>query len=132
MMMEAEATTSAKQQERENPTEVDHDRVRITSEKAKDPKKVAAGHAGAAVQKAKHERLLEQLRAAKATADQSASATEELRERENAVKAPDVKHAAVAEHRNEPDWTPWIIGEACLAAGAPFCCETTVSSALGA
>ena len=89
--------------------------------KVKDPKKVAAGRAGAAVRKVKQERLLEQLRAAKesfrpgeasippkeATATPDEPKDQELRR--DADKRP--------EHNGLTNWTPWIIW-ACLTGGA--------------
>ena len=77
--------------------------------RSKDPKKVVAGRAGAAARKAKQERVLEELRAAKAS-----------------LKHSDTSHAATNRH-DEPtpkpaqrhDTSPWtslIIGGAGLAA----------------
>ena len=51
-----------KQETAEEPAQSPVERV---TEKVKNPKKVAAGRAGAAARKAKQERLLEQLRGAK-------------------------------------------------------------------
>ena len=93
--------------------------------KSKDPKKVAAGRAGAAARKAKQERLLEELRAAKQSLQPEAVA-------EAATPVADV---VVAKQREQPvvkqhpmpspadpggpvkaDWTPWILVGAGLAA----------------
>lgn len=85
-----------------------------TLAKPKDPKKVAAGHAGAAARKAKQEKLLEEFRAAKETLcsdvsekrrQDALSAPKELERGEPVSEAPAVQ---------ERDWTPWIIGAAGL------------------
>ena len=86
--------------------------------KSKDPQKVAAGRAGAAARKAKQERLLEELRAAKQSLRPEAVA-------EAATPVADV----VAKQQEQPmpapadpgdpvkaDWTPWILVGAGLAA----------------
>ena len=86
--------------------------------KSKDPKKVAAGRAGAAARKAKQESLLEELRAAKQSLQPEAVA-------ETATPVADV---VVAKQQEQPvadvpsqqpmpapgdpvkaDWTPWIL-----------------------
>ena len=86
--------------------------------KSKDPKKVAAGRAGAAARKAKQESLLEELRAAKQSLQTEAVA-------EAATPVADV---VVAKQQEQPvakqqpmpapgdpgdpvkaDWTPWIL-----------------------
>ena len=85
--------------------------------KVKDPRKVAAGRAGAAARKAKQERLLEQLRAAKESfrppAGDGTSAN-------IPPKEADQEHTDKRlEHNREglTNWTPWIVG-ACLTGGA--------------
>ena len=97
-------------------TAVERDTVKV-----KDPKKVAAGRAGAAAPKVKQERLLEQLRAAKelfrpeeasippkeATATPDEPQDQELRR--DVDKRP--------EHNGLTNWTPCIIG-ACLTGGS--------------
>ena len=86
--------------------------------KSKDPKKVAAGRAGAAARKAKQESLLEELRAAKQSLQTEAIA-------EAATPVADVvpKEQPVAKQQPMPtpgdpvvalqhvkaDWTPWIL-----------------------
>ena len=83
--------------------------------KSKDPKKVAAGRAGAAARKAKQESLLEELRAAKQSLQTEAVA-------EAATPVADVvpKEQPVAKQQPMPapgdpgdpvkaDWTPWIL-----------------------
>ena len=86
--------------------------------KSKDPKKIAAGRAGAAARKAKQESLLEELRAAKQSLQTEAVA-------EAATPVADV---VVAKQQEQPvakqqpmpapgdpwdpvkaDWTPWIL-----------------------
>ncbi|MCU7813518.1 MAG: hypothetical protein KZQ77_20125 [Candidatus Thiodiazotropha sp. (ex Notomyrtea botanica)] len=79
----------------------------------KNPKKVAAGRAGAAARKAKQERLLKELQAAK----------ESFHPGEASIpsgKEADQQHSVTHAHADTPlehNWTPWIIG-ACLAGGA--------------
>ena len=76
--------------------------------KAKDPKKVAAGRAGAA---ARQKRLLEQLQAAKESLRPPVSAAD------NDGTSASPKEAKRTDERPEPNWIPWIIG-ACLAGGS--------------
>ena len=90
--------------------------VERVTEKVKDPKKVAAGRAGAAARKAKQEeRLLEQLRASKESFRPPAGDG-------TSANIPPKEAAAVsADKRLErreglTNWTPWIVG-ACLAGG---------------
>ena len=85
--------------------------------KVKDPKKVAAGRAGAAARKAKQEeRLLEQLRVAKESFRHPAGDG-------TSTNIPPKEAAAVsADKRPErreglTNWTPWVV-RACLAGGA--------------
>ena len=73
--------------------------------KKKDPKKVAAGRAGAA---ARQKRLLEQLQAAKESLRPPVSAAD------NNGTCASPKQAKCTDERPEPNWIPWIIG-ACLA-----------------
>ena len=83
---------------------------RVTKKKAKDPKKVAVGRAGAA---ARQKRLLEQLQAAKESLRPPVSAADN----DGTSASPkEVKHT---DERPEPNWIPWIIG-ACLA-GVHLC-----------
>ena len=81
---------------------------RETEKKAKDPKKEAAGRAGAA---ARQKRLLEQLQAAKKLLRRPVSAAD------NDGKSASPKEAKRTDERPEPNWIPWIIG-ACLAGGS--------------
>ena len=76
--------------------------------KKKDPKKVAAGRAGAA---ARQKRLLEQLQAAKESLRPHVSAAD------NDGTSASPKEAKRTDERPEPNWIPWIIG-ACLAGGS--------------
>ena len=98
--------------------------VERVTEKVKDPRKVAAGRAGAAARKAKQEeRLLEQLRAAKESfrppAGEASIPPKEAdsKDQEHTDKRP--------EHNREvlTSWTPWIIG-ACLTGGDSSFFET--------
>ena len=73
--------------------------------KAKDPKKVAAGRAGAA---AGQMRLLKQLQTAKESLRPPVSAAD------NDGTSASPKEAKRTDERSEPNWIPWIIG-ACLA-----------------
>ena len=106
------ATVSA-----EEPTQSPVERVTDPKQKVKVLKKVAAGRAGAAARKAKQERLLEQLRAAKESfrppaGEASIPPTEaDSKDQEHTDKRP--------EHNREglTNWTPWLIG-ACLTGGA--------------
>ena len=83
--------------------------------KSKDPKKVAAGRAGAAARKAKQESLLEELRAAKQSLQ-----TEAVAEAAKPVADVVPKEQPVAKQQPMPapgdpgdpvkaDWTPWIL-----------------------
>ena len=98
--------------------------------KSKDPKKVAAGRAGAAARKAKQESLLEELRAAKQSLQTEAVA-------EAATPVADVvpKEQPVAKQQPMPapgdpgdpvkaDWTPWILLDG---AGLAALCVTYMS-----
>ena len=98
--------------------------------KSKDPKKVAAGRAGAAARKAKQESLLEELRAAKQSLQTEAVA-------EAATPVADVvpKEQPVAKQQPMPapvdpgdpvkaDWTPWIL---LVGAGLAALCVTYMS-----
>ena len=87
--------------------------------KSKDPKKVAAGRAGAAARKAKQERLLKELRAAKRSLQPDAVA-------DAATPVADVVPKEQPFAKQQPllapadpvkaDWTPWILVGAGLAA----------------
>ena len=85
--------------------------------KVKDPKKVSAGRGGAAARKAKQERLLEQIRAAKESVrPDGTSASIPLKE----ADSKDQEHTDKRpEHNREGliNWTHWIIW-ACLTGGA--------------
>ena len=78
---------------------------RVTKKKAMDPKKVAAGRAGAA---ARQKRLLEELQAAKESLRPPVSAADN----DDTTASP--KEAKRTDERPEPNWIPWVIG-ACLA-----------------
>ena len=88
--------------------------VERVTEKVKDPKKVVAGHAGAAARKAKQEeRLLEQLRVAKESFRPPAGD-------DTSANIPPKEEAAVFQtecREGLTNWTPWVVG-ACLAGGA--------------
>ena len=85
--------------------------------KKKDPRKVAAGRAGAAARKAKQERLLEELRAAKEQQHQP-GISPPISEREEPVSEAPAGQGPV---RAMGNWTPWIIGAAGLAGIVYFC-----------
>lgn len=99
---------------------------RVTQRPPKDPKKVAAGRAGAAAKKAKKERLLEEFRTAKeslrpgeppaAEGGESAAASP-TKPRPVDDSAPQTTAALTPRGGS---WTPWIVG-ACLAGGALMC-----------
>ena len=77
---------------------------RVTEKKAKDPKKVAPGRAGAA---ARRKRLLKQLQAAKESLRTPVSAADN-----DGTSAPPkkAKPPKSTEERPEHNWIPWIIG----------------------
>ena len=81
---------------------------RVMKKKAKDPKKLAVGRAGAA---ARQKRMLEQLQAAKESLRPPVSAAD------NDGTSASPKEAKRTDERPEPNWIPWIIG-ACLAGGS--------------
>ena len=81
---------------------------RVTKKKAKDPKKVAAGRAGAAT---RQKRLLEQLQATKESLRPPVSAAG------NDGTSASPKEGKRTDERPEPHWISWIIG-ACLAGGS--------------
>ena len=80
----------------------------VTEKKAKDPKKVVAGRAGAA---ARQKRLLEQLQAAKESLRPPVSAAD------NDGTSASPKRAKRTDKRPDSKWVPWII-DACLAGGS--------------
>ena len=99
--------------------------VALPTAKPKDPKKVAAGRAGAAARKTKQERLLEELRAAKQSLQPDAVAeaampvadvvvTQSVKQQEQAVAKQQPMPAPAADVKS--DWTPWILVGARLAA----------------
>ena len=77
---------------------------RVTEKKANDPKKVAAGRAGAA---ARRKRLLEQLQATKESLRPPVNAAD------NDGTSASPQEEKRTDERPEPNWIPWIIG-ACL------------------
>ena len=99
--------------------------------KSKDPKKVAAGRAGAAARKAKQESLLEELRAAKqslqpeAVAETATPVADVVVAKQQEQPVADVPSQqpkpapadpVVALQHVKSDWTPWILVGAGLAA----------------
>ena len=84
---------------------------RVAEKKAKDPKKVATGRAGAA---ARQKRLLEQLQVAKESLRPSVSAANNDA---TSASPKEAKPPKPTDERPEPDWIPWIIGS-CLARGS--------------
>ena len=83
----------------------------VSEKKAKDPKKVAAGRAGAA---ARLKRLIEQFQAAKESLRPPVSAADNDGTSASPKEAKPLKRT---DERTEPDWIPWITG-ACLAGGS--------------
>ena len=83
---------------------------RVTEKKAKDPKKMAAGRAGAA---ARQKQLLVQLQATKESLRPPVSAADN-----DGTSAPpkEAKARNCTDERPEHSWIPWIKG-ACLAGG---------------
>ena len=89
--------------------------------KSKDPKKVAAGRAGAAARKAKQESLLEELRAAKQSLQteavaEAATPVADVVPKEQPVAdvpsqqpMPAPRDPVVALQHVKADWTPWIL-----------------------
>ena len=108
-MAETKQETLQSNTQAEEPAQSPVERV---TEKVKDPKKVAAGRAGAAAWKAKQERLLKQLQGAKesfrppAGDGTPANIPPKEADQEQAVSA-DKR----PEHREGlTNWTPWIVG----------------------
>ena len=99
--------------------------VKRVTEKVKDPKKVAAGRAGAAARKTKQEERLEQLRVAKEPFRLPAAPA-------NIPSPPEADQAVSQPERREglTNWAPWVIG-ACLAGGALVFLRQTTSPATG-
>ena len=92
--------------------------------KSKDPKKVAAGRAGAAARKAKQESLLEELRAAKQSLQteavaEAATPVADVVPKEQPMPAPGDPGDPV-----KADWTPWIL---LVGAGLAALCVTYMS-----
>ena len=82
----------------------------------KDPKKVAAGRAGAAACKARQDKMLEEFRVAKETLCCSNSTDAANVATASTVLAPQTRIAKQEESASTSttDWTPWIIGAAGL------------------
>lgn len=99
----------------EEPAQSPVDRVTTPKQKVKDPKKVAAGRAGAAARKAKQEQLLEQLRTAKETFRPPAGEASMPPPKEAVSKGPGYNRGGCCTATT--NWAPWIIG-ACLTGGA--------------
>ena len=81
---------------------------RVTEKKAKDPKQVAAGRAGAV---ARQTRLLKQLQAAKESLRPPVSAADND---DTSASPKEAKPPKCTDEWPEPNWIPWIKG-ACLA-----------------
>ena len=75
--------------------------------KTKDPKKVAAGRAGAVARRARQESLLAELRAAKEAVNQSEAAAVLVEQQQQPVAAQHPMHAPAADVK--ADWTPWLL-----------------------
>ena len=108
--MEAEDTVVENPTSPENQPQIPEvERVTKDTVKVKNPKRQAAGRAGAAARKAKQERLFEELRAAK----------ESVKQQQDAPVVPVVHdhiegRKPVSETGSVAKWTPWIIGVAGL------------------
>ena len=103
-------------------------------QRQKDPKKVAAGRAGAAARKAKQERVLEELRTVKATLKGSCEASETTcqakphehcdtahsaaggQDKDKNGNAVPSEHLAARHYVSSTSWTPWILAIAGIAA----------------
>jgi hypothetical protein len=81
-----------------------------TVRQQKDPKKQAAGKAGAAARKAKQERLLAELRDAKAVMQQDTEGATASISASIATQQPKASTA----HHNDSSWIPWVMGAAGL------------------
>lgn len=99
----------------------------------KDPKKVAAGKAGAAARKAKQERLQTELREAKAALhnpekDEIIPVPEEehtmTRQVVDNIDATVCHQSAVDTNQHAVDWTPWVLGGVGLATVVWFVSRT--------
>lgn len=96
--------------------------TRVTDPEKKDPKKVAAGRLAAASRKAKQERLLEELRAAKESVHSDVSAATVQKNNKPKKQQDAFLHttrSVVPKSKDQPAdlpvWVPWIIGIAGLA-----------------
>ncbi len=79
----------------------------------KDPRKVAAGRAGAAARKAKQERILVELRAAKESlhGKESSEGAPQQDDADSTSKTPEPPISLeAASQQGLQDWAPWIIG----------------------
>lgn len=90
----------------------------------KDPKKVAAGRAGAAARKAKHEKLLAELREVKNNMREPASIAHN-----SGGSVDSTMESADGVASTITDWTPWVVGGIGLAAFAWFLRERSSSVA---
>ena len=116
-----EETKQENQETAEEPAQ--SPQVERVTEKVEDPKKVAAGRAGAAARKVKQEeRLLEQIRAAKESFRPTAApANIPPKEADQAVSRPERREGLT-------NRTPWIVG-VCLTGGALVFLQQTRSPA---
>ena len=93
---------------------------RVMEKKENDPKRAAAGRAGAAVRKAKQKRLLEKIQAAKESLHPPVSAATNdgtsARSSGTGLQIPDRERTERRPKHNH-NWIPWIIGAVCLAGG---------------
>ena len=108
-----------KQENQETAEEPAQSPVERVTEKVKDPKKLAAGRAGAAARKAKQERLLKQLRGAKESFRPPAGDGTPANIPPKEADSKDQEQAVSRPERREglTNWTPWIVG-ACHTGGA--------------
>ena len=115
------------------PVQVSSSAASLTA-KPKDPKKIAAGRAGAAARRAKQQALLEELRAAKHSLQPEAKAATPVA---NVVVADGTSQQEQPVVKQQPmpapaadvkaDWTPWILVGAGL---APLCVSYMTRSPL--
>ena len=113
-------------------------------ERQKDPKKVAAGKAGAAARKAKQHKLLAELREVKAAMSSSAICEPEPRAHQepicetrtvNKTTEPQALSTRTCPsdttcQATTPDWTPWIVGGIGLAAGLTWYTSCSYGNAI--
>ena len=121
--METEIQPPAQSATTTESTEVERVTAPSPTARTKDPKKQAAGRAGAAARKTKQERLLEELRTAKEAIAPAATPVADEAPKEQPVTQsvkqqpmPAPADPACSAAEAAADWTPWILVGAGLAA----------------